>query len=97
MKNIKDYNLEELQNELINMGEKKFRAEQIFKWLYVDEVNIIPAYFSHHLWTDKNIDYREIMDVLIKQAIDGVNHGKKLVLDNEILTNLKSKDVRELK
>ena len=37
------------------------------------------------------------MDVLIKQAIDGVNHGKKLVLDNEILTNLKSKDVRELK
>ena len=67
------------------------------KKIYVDEVNIIPAYFSHHLWTDKNIDYREIMDVLIKQAIDGVNHGKKLVLDNEILSNLKSKDVRELK
>ena len=38
MKNIKDYNLEELQNELINMGEKKFRAEQIFKWLYVEKV-----------------------------------------------------------
>ena len=32
MKNIKDYNLDELQEELINMGEKKFRAEQIFKW-----------------------------------------------------------------
>ena len=38
MKNIKDYNLDELQEELINMGEKKFRAEQIFKWLYVDKV-----------------------------------------------------------
>ncbi len=38
MKNIKDYNLDELQEELINMGEKKFRAEQIFKWLYVEKV-----------------------------------------------------------
>ena len=28
MKNIKDYNLDELQEELINMGKKKFRAEQ---------------------------------------------------------------------
>lgn len=38
MKNIKDYNLDELQEELINIGEKKFRAEQIFKWLYVEKV-----------------------------------------------------------
>lgn len=38
MKNIKDYNLDELQNELISIGEKKYRAEQIFKWLYVDKV-----------------------------------------------------------
>lgn len=38
MKNIKDYNLDELQEELINLGEKKFRAEQIFKWLYVEKV-----------------------------------------------------------
>ena len=38
MKNIKDYTLEELQEELINLGEKKFRAEQIFKWLYVEKV-----------------------------------------------------------
>ena len=38
MKNIKDYNLEELKDELIALGEKKYRAEQIFKWLYVDKV-----------------------------------------------------------
>lgn len=38
MKNIKDYNLEELKQELIDIGEKKFRAEQIFKWLYVEKV-----------------------------------------------------------
>ena len=34
MKNIKDYNLEELKQELISIGEKPFRAEQIFKWIY---------------------------------------------------------------
>ena len=38
MKNIKEYNLDELQNEILAIGEKKFRAEQIFKWLYVDKV-----------------------------------------------------------
>ncbi len=38
MKNIKDYNLEDLQQELLQLGEKKYRAEQIFKWIYVDKV-----------------------------------------------------------
>ena len=38
MKNIKEYNLDELKEELISIGEKKYRAEQIFKWLYVDKV-----------------------------------------------------------
>lgn len=38
MKNIKDYNLEDLKNELKEMGEKPFRAEQIFKWLYDEQV-----------------------------------------------------------
>lgn len=38
MKNIKDYNLEELKSELKEIGEKPFRAEQIFKWLYDGKV-----------------------------------------------------------
>lgn len=38
MKNIKDYNLEELKQELISIGEKPFRAEQIFKWIYQENV-----------------------------------------------------------
>ena len=37
-KNIKDYDLNELKEELINIGEKPFRAEQIFKWLYQEKV-----------------------------------------------------------
>ena len=39
MKNIKDYNLDELKEELVSIGEKPFRAEQIFKWLYQDRAN----------------------------------------------------------
>ena len=38
MKNIKDYDLQDLKDELVSIGEKGFRAEQIFKWLYVDKV-----------------------------------------------------------
>ena len=38
MKNIKNYNLDELKEELISLGEKPYRAEQIFKWLYIDKV-----------------------------------------------------------
>lgn len=38
MKNIKNYNLDELKQELISLDEKPYRAEQIFKWLYIDKV-----------------------------------------------------------
>ena len=39
MKNIKDYNLDSLKEELKKLEEKPFRAEQIFKWLYIDKVS----------------------------------------------------------
>ena len=45
----------------IDMPLSYFRKEAIEKTLekiYVDEVNVIPSYFSHHLWPEKNIDYR---------------------------------------
>lgn len=38
MKNIKDYTLEELKQEIQNIQEKPFRAEQIFKWIYEEKV-----------------------------------------------------------
>ena len=34
MKNIRDFTLQELEEELILIGEKKFRAKQIFAWLF---------------------------------------------------------------
>ena len=53
MKNIKEYNLDELQNELVALGEKKYRAEQIFKWIYVDKVKEIDE------MTNLSIELRE--------------------------------------
>ena len=38
MKNIKEFTLEELKEELKRIGEKPFRAEQIFHWLYIEKV-----------------------------------------------------------
>ena len=37
-KNIKDYNLDELKQIMINLGEKPYRAEQIFKWIFAENV-----------------------------------------------------------
>ena len=39
MKNIKDYNLDKLKQEFLKLGEKAYRAEQVFKWLYVEKVS----------------------------------------------------------
>lgn len=36
--NIKNYNLEELQKIVEDYGEKKYRAEQIFNWIYKENV-----------------------------------------------------------
>ena len=38
IKNIKDYDLDALKQEFIEIGEKPFRAEQVFKWLYESRV-----------------------------------------------------------
>ena len=38
MENIKNYNLEELKEVMKNIQEKPFRAEQIFKWIYCENV-----------------------------------------------------------
>ena len=37
-KNIKDYTLEDLKEEFINLGEKPYRAQQVFEWIYKENV-----------------------------------------------------------
>ena len=38
-KNIKDFNLDDLKAEMERIGEKSFRAEQIFKWIFQNNVS----------------------------------------------------------
>lgn len=53
MKNIKDYTIKELKEELEKTGEKPYRADQIFKWLYKENV------ISFDEMTDLSLDLRE--------------------------------------
>lgn len=75
MKNIKNYNLEELKKEMVEIGEKTFRAEQIFKWIHQENVT------SFDEMTNISLELREklkqnytlcIFNILKKQvASDG--------------------------
>jgi 23S rRNA (adenine2503-C2)-methyltransferase len=51
--NIKDYNLDELKQILIDLGEKAYRAEQIFSWIFVENVT------SFDDMTNLSIELRE--------------------------------------
>ena len=82
MKNIKNYNLDELKEEMISIGEKAFRAEQIFKWIFVENVT------SFDDMTNLSLELREklkknytlgIYKIITKQeSLDGT---KKYLFD----------------
>ena len=55
-KDIKSFTLQELTEELLSMGEKKFRAGQVFDWLHKRGV----AEFSQ--MTNLSADLRERLD-----------------------------------
>ena len=95
MKNIKDYNLDALKQEFINMGEKPFRAEQVFKWIYESNVT------SFDEMTNLSLELREklkqnytlcIYNIIKKQeSTDGTKKYLFDVLDgNAIETVLMS-------
>lgn len=82
MKNIKDYDLEDLKQEFIELGEKAFRAEQIFKWLYVDKVK------SFDEMTNLSLELREklkanynICNFKILKKLESSDGTKKYLFD----------------
>lgn len=73
--NLKDLTYEELLSVIRELGEPKFRAEQIFKWLYkgavsFDDMKNIPKTLKEKLMTDYCISKAEIAERLISN-IDG--------------------------
>ena len=82
MKNIKDFDLAELQEEFVALGEKKYRAEQVFKWLYVDKVK------SFEEMTNLSIDLRAklnenytLCNYNIIKKLESVDGTKKYLFD----------------
>ena len=69
------------------------------KKIYVDEVNTIPNYFSHHLWENKNVSYKEIINYMIGEALKEVKREQNMTLtiENDCFKVLKNKDIKELK
>ena len=89
MKNIKDYNLEELKQEFIQIGEKPFRAEQVFKWIYETNVTTFDD------MTNLSLELREklkknyslcIYNIITKQeSKDGTKKYLFDILDNNAI------------
>ena len=89
MKNIKDYNLDKLKQEMISIGEKPFRAEQIFKWIFVENVT------SFDEMTNLSLELREklkkeytlgIYKIIRKQeSKDGTKKYLFDILDNNAI------------
>ena len=69
------------------------------KKLYVNEINTVPNFMSHHLFEDKNIDYREILCIMIKEAIDKIHKREMMIRthDDEMFKKVTSKDIRNMK
>ena len=74
-KGIKSFSFEELENELVKLGEKKYRATQIFEWLYkekkysFDEMTNLSLDLRKKLNENYYIEKLEIVDKKI--SIDG--------------------------
>ena len=69
------------------------------KKVYVDEINTIPNFLTHHMWGDLNITYKTLMDLLIQDAISKVKRrdDMNLTIDSDILKKITSRNIKDLK
>ena len=69
------------------------------KKLYVDEVNSIPWCFSHHLWEARNISYQELLNIILKDAIDVEikNQQRTTSVKTDIISTLTTAKIKEMK
>ena len=92
MKNIKDYNLEDLKQEMLSIGEKPYRAEQIFKWIYIDKVKSFEEMTNLSLELRKKLEENYTMcnfKILKKQeSSDGTKKYLFDVLDGNAIESV---------
>lgn len=82
--NLKNMTVEEMENFCLNLGEKKYRGRQMFKWLYrgiedIDEMTDIPEAFRQKL---KNECYIGKLDIE-KKFLSNIDNTAKYLLKLE--------------
>lgn len=103
---------EKMNDEIIDLAKKiinflnntglstiDFLYDKNKKKLYIDEINSIPTCFSHHLWEEANISYKELFTIMINDTIKNFNKDNEMIttMDMSVLKNLKNSDIREFK
>ena len=91
---------EKMSEEIIELGKKTinflnntglsridFLYDSKKKKLYVDEINSIPSCFSHHLWEEANISYKELFTIMINDTIKNINKDSEMIttIDMDVL------------
>lgn len=69
------------------------------KKLYVDEVNSIPWCFGHHLWEARNISYKELLNIMLADAIaqEIKTQGMTTTLDDRLIKKINNTKLEEMK
>lgn len=92
-RDIKSYNLDELKEALESMGEKAFRAGQIYKWLHVDYVDSFDEMtnISKNLRNRLNDEFKIVsmkpVEILTSK-IDGTKKYLFLLEDNIVIESV---------
>ena len=80
--NIKNYNLDILKEELKRIGEKPFRAEQIFKWIYQEKVDSFDKMTNLSLELRKKLDENFTLGIFkIVKKLESIDSTKKYLFD----------------
>ena len=82
MKNIKDFDLPDLEEEFIKLGEKKYRAGQVFQWLYVEKVKSFDEMTNLSLELREKLKQNyEICNYKILKKLESKDGTKKYLFD----------------
>ena len=80
--NIKNYNLDILKEEIKKIGEKPFRAEQIFKWIYQEKVDSFDKMTNLSLELRKKLDENFTLGIFkIEKKLESIDGTKKYLFD----------------
>lgn len=67
--------------------------------VYVNEINTIPGSLAFYLWKEAGMNFSELMDALVKQAIDRQRRREKRItsFDSNILSNFSASSAKGAK